>query len=929
MDTRRKQAKQKKRERMQRDKSRRRDESRRLSALLLEVGLLMDERDWPAAERTIRKALTIRPGNQESRERLIQICVLRGKREEALAEFERLEQPPLWPYITFLAADAGFALGQFQRAGELAAQFLREAQGYDNPHLELTRQHARLLRDEARKRLRAQIRSQRATASPSPHAGSPVDPVPEPEAPGIRSPRPASTKMRAASHRPGRLLTFQSPTAPPSPATLARPMSAPVAPATPEKPGRALDPPATAKKSGRAPDPPATAKKPSRAPDPPATGEAARTTVAAATAGRLARTPAVPAAVERGALPPQSSAPSEELVPETAGGYSESSGGHAGSTSEHLTRPPHAARPPLPAFPEVVATIPAPVFDIPLGLPAATLDLPPAPLADGLLACRYATLRLERGFDQLLALKDANVEHLWYQIETVRRTLRDFRGRVLLADEVGLGKTIEACLVLKEYWSRGLVRRALVLTPPSLVSQWVEELRSRVHLEAATPESGGYSRDPDRFWGAHPLVVASTALARQAVNRERLAKLDYDLVIVDEAHVLKNRSAAAWQTVNQLKKRYLLLLSATPVGNDLTELYNLILLLRPGLLSTEARFRGEYGRAGALADVERRDKLRTLLREVMVRNTRARIDLKLPRRLAATTRVVPGPEEARLLADVDAFVRGRYGIARGAERWALTMMQMQAGSSPRALAEALARLDHGDRDEIERDEIERLSRAASAIRSPAKTKALTALLARSPEKKIVFTRFLATLADLRMSLEREGCRVAVYHGGLTRGQKDEAIGSFERDADVLLASEVGGEGRNLQFCRTVINFDLPWNPMAIEQRVGRVHRIGQTREVYVFNFCLAGSVEEYVLRVLHEKVNLFELVAGEMEMILGELSEDADFSTIVMDLWAASATMSERDRAFDLFAEQLAGAKLRYDERTATDKTMFREDYEV
>src|SRR3989442_1608350 len=202
-----------------------------------------------------------------------------------------------------------------------------------------------------------------------------------------------------------------------------------------------------------------------------------------------------------------------------------------------------------------------------------------AAVSEVLLRHRYAELRLQKGFDELLAPRAAtDLVHFRHQLETVRRILRDFRGRVLLADEVGLGKTIEACLALKEYWMRGLVRKALVLTPPSLVGQWVDELTCRFDLAATTPDSAECRRDPDGFWSRQPLVVASLALARQPAHPDPLKLLDYDLVIVDEAHTLKNRSTAGWQLVNDLKKRFLLLLSATPVGNDLTELYNLILL---------------------------------------------------------------------------------------------------------------------------------------------------------------------------------------------------------------------------------------------------------------------------------------------------------------------------------------------------------------
>jgi SNF2 family DNA or RNA helicase len=546
----------------------------------------------------------------------------------------------------------------------------------------------------------------------------------------------------------------------------------------------------------------------------------------------------------------------------------------------------------------------------------------PSPSREALLWREYAMVRLQRGFDELISLSDVqDVKHFWYQLETVRRILRDFRGRVLLADEVGLGKTIEACLALKEYWVRGLVRRALILTPSSLVGQWVEELSAKFRLDAAAAEPGRHTGDGDGFWTSHPIIVASLPIARQPANRAILTRIDYDLVVVDEAHRLKRRSTAAWQLVNEIKKRFLFLLSATPVGNDLTELYNLILLLRPGVLSTETRFRHDYGRLDALQEPARRDKLRALLREVMVRNTRAHIDLRLPRRLAATVVVQPSDQEAAYLGDVSAWIRRQYTGAGALDRLALMTLQQQAGSSGAALALGLQRAGaEGEWIRRAQDTREYLA---------AKPKALVDLLQRSSDKAIVFTRFLATLEEVRTALEVAGFATAVFHGGLSAAQRDYAIAAFASDARVLVSTDVGAEGRNLQFCRTVVNYDLPWNPAAIEQRVGRVHRIGQTRDVYVFNLCLRGSIEEQILRVLHDKINLFELVAGEMEMILGELDEEQDFASLVMDLWVRSGAEGDRERTFDALSERLATARQRYRETRALDQAVFREDYEV
>jgi SNF2 family DNA or RNA helicase len=593
-----------------------------------------------------------------------------------------------------------------------------------------------------------------------------------------------------------------------------------------------------------------------------------------------------------------------------------------------LTTPTIKVLPKLPAFP--VIALPA----IRLHFEFDTVSFESLAIASSVevfLRRSYANLKLQKGFDELLSPAAAKgIEQFWYQIETVRKVLRDFRGRVLLADEVGLGKTIEACLALKEYWMRGLVRKVLILTPPSLVSQWTEELTAKFDMTAASPETGGYSADPDSFWSRHDLVVASLALARQPANRNRVAAIEYDLVIVDEAHFVRNRTTAAWQLINEIKKRFLFLLSATPVGNNLSELYNLILLLRPGLLGTEAQFRRNFTQTSKigsrnLEDPVQREKLRGLLGEVMIRNSRAHIDLKLPRRLAATEKVKPEAMEAEILNELSRFIHDRYASASPADRLRLLTLQMQAGSSPSALRSGLRDTTGWDGAEA----LEAIAEKLGRLNRSAKTAALIALASRSNDKKIVFARFLATLEELRESLESEGFTVAVFHGSLSAAQKESAIADFHDHAEILLASESGGVGQNLQFCNTVINYDLPWNPMAIEQRVGRVHRIGQNREVYVFNFCLMGSVEEYVLQVLHDKINLFELVAGEMEMILGELGHEQEFGSIVMDLWAQHATSEARETAFEQFAETIQRAKVEYQKTKDLDRALFGEDYEA
>jgi len=542
-------------------------------------------------------------------------------------------------------------------------------------------------------------------------------------------------------------------------------------------------------------------------------------------------------------------------------------------------------------------------------------------------------LRLAQNFADLVCLSSLNgVDSYTYQQETVRQVLRNFKGRALLADEVGLGKTIEAGLVLKEYWVRGMVRRALVLTPSSLVPQWKGELSEKFGLAPVSPDGPEFRQDPQQFWRRQPLVVASLAMARLEPHAGALAATPWDLVIVDEAHCLKNRASANWKLVNSLERKFLLLLTATPVENSLIELYNLITLLKPGLLSTESEFRRLYVTSGKPKSPKNPERLRALLAEVMVRNTRAVADVRLPRRTAATATVAPSAAEAQLYELLSAYVAGRYSGRRDApSALALELLQRQAGSSPQALCRAVGRALAANREPAAKDrrELEAIQEAAAQISDSGKGRQLGHMLAARAGKVVVFTEFVPTLEYLAGVCQRLGAHYSVFSGGMSRAQKDASIARFRDEADVLISTGSGGEGRNLQFANTVINFDLPWNPMRLEQRIGRVHRIGQTSDVFVFNLCQAGTIEEQLLRVLHDKINMFELVVGEIDSVLGKLDEEGDFSELILELWVSARREGRVQAAFDELAERLLAAKRDYAQSKKLDEALFRRDFEV
>jgi SNF2 family DNA or RNA helicase len=253
-------------------------------------------------------------------------------------------------------------------------------------------------------------------------------------------------------------------------------------------------------------------------------------------------------------------------------------------------------------------------------------------------------LSLIQGFDELLSLEAITVQPFAYQLRSAQTALRRFRGRGLLCDEVGLGKTIEAGLVLKEYILRGLVGKVLILTPPGLTHQWQEEMGSKFLLDFITHDDRRFQALGDEAWEHFDRVIASLATARLRRNRQIVQRIPYDMVIIDEAHHLKNRATVSWRFANSLQKKYVLMLTATPVQNKLDELYNLITVLKPGQLKTEREFKRRFVVRGDPRAPKNRGLLRELLADVMVRNTRAEVNIQLPRRRAYTIRLKLTPE---------------------------------------------------------------------------------------------------------------------------------------------------------------------------------------------------------------------------------------------------------------------------------------------
>jgi len=545
------------------------------------------------------------------------------------------------------------------------------------------------------------------------------------------------------------------------------------------------------------------------------------------------------------------------------------------------------------------------------------------------LATLAARIRDAESYQRLFALERAQgLLRFSHQEDTARKVLSEFLGRALLADEVGLGKTIEAGLVLSEYLLRGRVERALVLVPPSLVSQWREELSAKFAIETRTTEDGAFRADPVGFWSRAGVVIASLATARGPQHRELVTAEPWDLLIVDEAHALKNAATESYLLVSRITSRFLLLLTATPVENRIEELYNLVSLIRPGHLGGRAHFLKRFSDSKVRLSEGVRAEVRALLGEVMVRNTRALSGVRLPPRFARTVLVPPDPGEAELYGHLAAALRALG--PRGRSGLLLSVLLQEAGSSPLAVRATLQKI--GGNPELSPGVGEALAPAIRCAERPlttGKAAALLRVLDGAGEPAVVFTRFRATLDFLAAVLAQAAIAHEKIDGNVPAPLRHEAIARLRQRGGVLLSTEVGAEGLNLQFCRRIVNFDLPWNPMRIEQRIGRVHRIGQDHPVEVVNLCLAGSIEERILMILDERINLFELVVGETEMILGYLDEEGrEFPELVLEAFA-DPHAEGRERSFARIADALVAARARYENVKRFDEGFFRDELGV
>ncbi|MGM7701950.1 DEAD/DEAH box helicase [Pseudalkalibacillus sp. Hm43] len=454
-----------------------------------------------------------------------------------------------------------------------------------------------------------------------------------------------------------------------------------------------------------------------------------------------------------------------------------------------------------------------------------------------------------------------HVQILPHQLEVARKVIEDMNGKGILADEVGLGKTIEAGLIMKEYMIRGLAKKILILVPASLVIQWTHELNTKF-LIPAVPQKKAY------VWEQCDVVVSSIDTAKRSPHRDIVLNQDYDLIIIDEAHKLKNKKTKNYEFVQHLKKKYCLLLTATPIQNRVEEVFNLVSLLKPGHLGNEEYFDEAY-RSGKY-NVQNEEKLKQLINKVMVRNRREDTGLKWPKRIVKTIPITLSPTERQLYESIT-NTRKNTTLAQQ-HAFSTITLQREVCSSREAVFLTLKAMSEKDgiSDEARNSAINLMQEIENVDRNSKAEKALE-IIQSIDDKVIIFTEYRATQLYLQWYLKQHGISSVPFRGGFKRNKKDWMTHLFKNHAKVLIATEAGGEGINLQFCQHIINYDLPWNPMRIEQRIGRVHRIGQEHDVHIYNFATENTIEEHILRLLYEKINLFENVIGDLDEILSRV----------------------------------------------------------
>ncbi len=583
------------------------------------------------------------------------------------------------------------------------------------------------------------------------------------------------------------------------------------------------------------------------------------------------------------------------------------------------------------------------------------------------------------------SLETSKIDMKPHQIEAALFALRSPVSQgAILADEVGLGKTIEAGIVIAEYFSRGQTS-LLVVAPASLCQQWQTEMQEKFDLPAQIIDAPIYNErlksgndDPFLFKGV-TICSYNCVVQLKGVMKSCL----WDLVVLDEAHKLRNFYKGHIQTADVINKTFYgkkkLLLTATPIQNSLMDIFSLVTMIDPNILGNEYAFMENY-LYSERHHMELKERLKCVLHRTLRKDVLEYV--KYTNREAITVAFDPTPAEEELYYAVSHYIRDISQIAVTTRFRALIVLMVRKlmSSSTAAVKGTLEGLMHrlvvaekagitdtdirkivNDEDlwseyrenfdedckvysrnypfeadiQAEKDYLQGLLDKASEIKVDGKTEKLIGAINQGFEKirvngglrkVIIFTESNRTLNYLFDYLSDHGFRdkIVTFNGqnnsplchriyrdyverhssqltgSRANDMKKALVTAFREDAEIMLATEAAAEGLNLQFCSLLVNYDLPWNPQRIEQRIGRVHRYGQRCDVVIINFINKKNLADRRLYdILQYKFKLFNGVFGASDEILGTLSDGVDFERTVASIFELCRTTDEINRAFD------------------------------
>ena len=589
-------------------------------------------------------------------------------------------------------------------------------------------------------------------------------------------------------------------------------------------------------------------------------------------------------------------------------------------------------------------------------------------------------------------LLDTNIEINPHQINAFCAAIQALKtGGIVLADEVGLGKTIEAGLTLKYVLDSG-AKRVLIALPATLRKQWEIELEEKFGLESTILDRFTVESEPTgwKTWledkSKVRIVLASYDYSSKLMKR--FPNVKWDFIIIDEAHNLRN----VFHGTKRAKRLYDLsqgipkiLLTATPLQNTLSDLHGLISFIDPRIFGSEKVFNKRFIEGEDYAELKR--ELIPVLYRTLRRDVGKYMDFK--KRECRTIDFVLSPDEVELYMRVNNFLKrdALYSIPNANKGLIVLVIRKLLASSSYALIETfkvlkrrLEKLYEGTKsanaqdgfdlfwefveDEIDEsgfeeiddedtafqkqqiqaeiDEVNAIIETASRIQSNAKIKALKTAIHTAfeyqekqgiPQKVVVFTESKRTQKYIASELRKDGFDeddILLFNGDFNdamtkeiyrawkvknfgktnygRGveYKHAIVDYFKEHSRILIVTDAGSEGLNLQFCNTVVNYDLPWNPQKIEQRIGRCHRYGQKHDVVAINLLNTGNeADRRVYEILSKKFELFDGVFGASDIALGALESGSSFEKTILDIYQHCGTRAEFKKAFDKLDRQL------------------------